>query len=471
MSKQEEIQVTNSRYRLGYHIMPKSGWINDPNGFSYFNGYYHMFYQHYPYAPEWGPMHWGHARSKDLVHWETLPIALTPGDEEDKDGCFSGTGIVKEDQLYLFYTGHHYYGDNDPEHFWQNQNLAYSSDGIHFNKYEHNAVIPKPPEDNTHHFRDPKVWKHDDTYYMIIGSQNKQELGRIILYRSSDLYSWEYIGPVSQSSGQHEEGYMWECPDFFELDGRFVFLFSPQGMDAEDEQYLNLYQNGYVVGDFDYETFQFNRNSFKELDHGHDFYAPQTMLAPDGRRILIGWMAMWENTMPEKEDGWSGALTLPRELQLINNHLYMRPIEELKNLRIDSGSHQSYNLNEAVLLSNDKKQLEINLDIENKDFTIQFNNSSTDLLSIQYDAKEGKFTLYRNDVNDYRYASIVSCETVQMQLYVDTSSVEIFINQGEAVFTERFYSEEAPEIWVSSNEASNLNTSIYELEQSTIQYN
>lgn len=264
---------------------------------------------------------------------------------------------------------------------------------------------------------------------------------------------------------------MWECPDFFELDGRFVFLFSPQGMDAEDEQYLNLYQNGYVVGDFDYETFQFNRNSFKELDHGHDFYAPQTMLAPDGRRILIGWMAMWENTMPEKEDGWSGALTLPRELQLINNHLYMRPIEELKNLRIDSGSHQSYNLNEAVLLSNDKKQLEINLDIENKDFTIQFNNSSTDLLSIQYDAKEGKFTLYRNDVNDYRYASIVSCETVQMQLYVDTSSVEIFINQGEAVFTARFYSEEAPEIWVSSNEASNLNTSIYELEQSTIQYN
>lgn len=471
MSKQEEIQVTNSRYRLGYHIMPKSGWINDPNGFSYFNGYYHIFYQHYPYAPEWGPMHWGHARSKDLVHWETLPIALTPGDEEDKNGCFSGTGIVKDNQLYLFYTGHHYYGDNDPEHFWQNQNLAYSSDGIHFNKYENNAVIPKPPEDNTHHFRDPKVWKHDDSYYMIVGSQNKQELGRIILYRSTDLYNWEYIGPVSQSSGQHEEGYMWECPDFFELDGQFVFLFSPQGMDAEDEQYLNLYQNGYVVGDFDYETFEFNRNSFKELDHGHDFYAPQTMLPPDGRRILIGWMAMWENTMPEKEDGWSGALTLPRELRLINNHLYMRPIEELKNLRIDSGSHQSYNLNEPVLLSNDKKQLEINLDIENKDFTVQFNNSSSDLLSIQYDAKERKFTLYRNDVNDYRYASIVSCETVQMQLFVDTSSVEIFINQGETVFTERFYSEEAPEIWVSSNEASNLNTSIYELEQSTIQFN
>ena len=102
METQNTNAISNDRYRLGYHIMPKSGWINDPNGFSYFNGYYHIFYQHYPYAPEWGPMHWGHARSKDLVHWETLPIALTPGDTEDKDGCFSGTGIVKDDTLYLW---------------------------------------------------------------------------------------------------------------------------------------------------------------------------------------------------------------------------------------------------------------------------------------------------------------------------------------------------------------------------------
>lgn len=226
--------ISNDRYRLGYHIMPKSGWINDPNGFSYFNGYYHIFYQHYPYAPEWGPMHWGHARSKDLVHWETLPIALTPGDTEDKDGCFSGTGIVKDDTLYLFYTGHHYYGDNDPDHFWQNQNMAFSQDGLHFTKYQHNAIIPKPPEDNTHHFRDPKVWQHGDDYYMIVGSQNNESLGRIILYRSHDLLSWDYIGPVDMSNGQQIEGYMWECPDLFELDGQHVLLFSPQGMDAEE---------------------------------------------------------------------------------------------------------------------------------------------------------------------------------------------------------------------------------------------
>ena len=118
-------------------MLCKICWINDPNGFVYFKGYYHIFYQHYPYAAEWGPMHWGHARSKDLIHWETLPIALTPGSKEDKDGCFSGTAIVKDDILYLVYTGHHYYeGDDNPDHLLQNQNLAYSLDGVNFTKYK-----------------------------------------------------------------------------------------------------------------------------------------------------------------------------------------------------------------------------------------------------------------------------------------------------------------------------------------------
>lgn len=171
---------------------------------------------------------------------------------------------------------------------------GFSQDGLHFTKYQHNAIIPKPPEDNTHHFRDPKVWQHGDDYYMIVGSQNNESLGRIILYRSHDLLSWDYIGPVDMSNGQQIEGYMWECPDLFELDGQHVLLFSPQGMDAEEEQYLNLFQNGYFVGDFDYDNHRFTRDNFKELDHGHDFYAPQTMQTPDGRRILIGWMAMWK---------------------------------------------------------------------------------------------------------------------------------------------------------------------------------
>lgn len=466
----EFIKVTNSRYRLGYHIMPKSGWINDPNGFSYYNNHYHIFYQHYPYDAEWGPMHWGHARSKDLIHWETLPIALTPGDSEDKDGCFSGTAIEKDGRLYLFYTGHHYYGDNDPDHFWQNQNLAYSDDGINFSKYSKNAIIPEAPKDNTHHFRDPKVWKHQDDYYMIVGSQNKNELGRIIMYNSKDLLNWHYVGPVSESRGQSTEGYMWECPDLFELDDKYVLLFSPQGMKAEKEQYLNLFQNGYFIGDFDFKKSAFNRGTFKELDHGHDFYAPQTMKSPDGRRILIGWMAMWESNMPEKEDGWSGALTLPRELKLKNNHIYMSPIEELKTLRKDNGKHASFILDKPKLLSKEKFQLEFNIEIPNSNFSIELKNDHNMLLSLTYDALYQKFKLYRSDKNDFRYSTIKNNDNLNLQIYLDTSSIEIFINDGESVFTERYYSESAPELWISSVENLRINTSIYELENDAISF-
>lgn len=305
---------------------------------------------------------------------------------------------------------------------------------------------------------------------MIVGSQNDRELGRIILYRSEDLYEWEYLGPVDQSNGQMTEGYMWECPDLFELNGKHVFLFSPQGMEAEEEQYLNLFQNGYFVGDFDYDTYKLTRQQFKELDHGHDFYAPQTMETSDGRRILIGWMAMWEANMPEKEDGWSGALTLPRELYLKGDHLYMRPVEELKSLRIDEGKHEEYTLSEPIKLLQGKHQAEVNLKMLASDFILNLKNQQGDLLSLEFDSEFQKFKLHRYDIGDYRYAMIQTTETLDLQIYIDTSSIEIFINEGEAVFTERYYSETAPEVWLSSQQNIEVITSIYELEHQTIQF-
>ncbi|MBI5974816.1 sucrose-6-phosphate hydrolase [Staphylococcus canis] len=467
---QKYAKVTNNRYRLGYHIMPKSGWINDPNGFSYFDGYYHIFYQHYPFKPEWGPMHWGHARSKDLVNWETLPIALTPGGLEDKDGCFSGTAIEKDGLLYLFYTGHHYYGDNNPDHFWQNQNLAYSNDGIHFKKYSENAVISKPPEDNTHHFRDPKVWKYQDTYYMIIGSQNNRELGRIIMYKSKDLINWEYLGPVSESKDQSAEGYMWECPDLFDLNGHHVLLFSPQGIQTKEEKYLNLFQNGYFIGNLDYQNTVFTRGEFKELDHGHDFYAPQTMLSPDNRRILIGWMAMWESHMPEKKDGWSGALTLPRELILKNNHLYMKPVDELKKLRINTGIKYEVKNTQHYIISSDSKNLEINISIPYRNFTFAMKDSKDELISLNFNHDKNKFILYRNDLNSYRYSTIMNSNKLKLQIYVDTSSIEIFINDGESVFTERYYTEEIPEIFIKDKDVINSEIEVFELKNNVITF-
>lgn len=468
------ISLTNNRYRLAYHLMAPTGWINDPNGFCYFKGYYHIFYQHHPYSADWGPMHWGHARSKDLIHWETLPIALAPDSPEDEDGCFSGSAIVKDDTLYLFYTGHHYYGDNDPDHFWQNQNMAYSTDGLTFTKYENNPIIAKEPEDNTHHFRDPKVWQHNDTYYMILGSQAQDGLGRTIVYTSKNLTDWAYAGPMAKASDLALEGFMWECPDFFPLNGKDFLLLSPQGIEAQEQHYLNLFQTGYFVGEMNYETTTFTHGSFHELDKGHDFYATQTTLTPDGRRIVFGWMSMWESNMPEKADGWAGALTLPRELVVENDSLYMKPVKELEGLRVDAGQTVAITAtNEAQVLVQQAAQTELLLTIPTQatDFSLVLDGADqTAILSLTYTQASRMFTVTRNDKDDARYGTIAAGDTIQLQLFVDTSSAEFFINGGETVFTERFYAEVQPTITFSAEEAVQVTGTSYSLKNDVITY-
>lgn len=473
--EQQYNEITNERYRLGYHVMAKSGWINDPNGFVYFKGYYHIFYQHYPYAAEWGPMHWGHARSKDLIHWETLPIALTPGSKEDKDGCFSGTAIVKDDILYLVYTGHHYYeGDDNPDHFWQNQNLAYSLDGVNFTKYKNNPIIGKPPEDNTHHFRDPKVWEHNSKYYQLLGSQANDGLGRAILYVSENLIEWEYLGEIDHAQNKEKEGFMWECPDLFHLNGEDILLCSPQGISPQQTQFLNLHNTGYFLGDLDYKKAKFNRTSnFIELDKGHDFYAAQTLLAPDGRRILIGWMAMWENEMPEQKDGWSGALTLPRELVLKGDQMYMKPIKELNSLRKDKSENKNFQLDEIYSLSNvtEHSEIELDLSLENNGsyFNIYFKDKqNTSFLTLKY--SNNNFILTGIDTSDQRYATSNLTEKVEMRIFIDKSSIEIFINEGEVVFTERYYTEGDPIVQIEGSNDIIVHETVYQLENDAVKY-
>lgn len=459
------IKLNNDRYRLGYHVSAPAGWINDPNGFCYYKGYYHIFYQYHPYSADWGPMHWGHARSKDLVHWESLPIALAPDTQADEDGCFSGSAIVKDDILYLIYTGHHYYDDGDPDHFWQNQNLAYSTDGINFTKYENNPIIASAPEDNTHHFRDPKVWEKDGKYYMILGSQGKDGVGRAITYRSDDLKEWQYLGEIAKANGLTTEGFMWECPDFFELAGKDILLLSPQGIEAQGQKYLNLFQTGYFVGNFDYSTNTFEHGGFTELDHGHDFYATQTTLAPDGRRLVFGWMDMWESEFPEKADGWAGALTLPRELELKDDQLYMRPVKETVQLRTAEISAWNKQVTEKTLLCENEHQAEIDLTLTtDQAFELAFTDQDKQV-KLTFDQATHTFTLLNGDA---RYASIKPNAEFKLQIFIDTSSLEIFINDGEAVFTERFYFDNAPQVWLTAK--AQCLTQVYRLDGQAITF-
>lgn len=438
LDEQKIVPVTNDRYRQHFHIMTNGGWLNDPNGLCFYKGYYHVFYQYHPYSTEWGPMHWGHVRSKDLLHWEYLPVALIPGDPEDDGGCFSGSAIVKDGRLYLIYTGQHYYDDGDQDHFWENQNVAFSDDGIHFQKYSGNPVI-EAPKDNTQHFRDPKVWQHGDHYYLVLGSQNTAGFGRLLLYQSTDLLHWQEAGIIDQAHDLATEGFMWECPDLFSLGEQDVMVTSPMGIKATTHENLNSSQVDYSIGHLDYGTPHFSGTKLTELDHGHNFYATQTMLTPDQRRIQIGWMSPFEEQLQEHTDGWAGCLTFPRELTIQNNRLIQQPIWELVNLR------QSQDVNETTLVNaetpltlSDPQHCEIDLHWPEElleEFSWQLNDQLGKLLALTY--ADGQLTLYRRGADAYRYASAAQLRS--LQILVDTSSVEVFVNDGESTFTERYY--------------------------------
>lgn len=436
-------------YRLGYHIMAPANWINDPNGLVQYKGEYHVFYQHHPYDENWGPMHWGHVKSKDLVHWEHLPIALAPTETYEKDGCFSGSAVDDNGVLTLIYTGN-IWVDREKDILDQSQCIATSTDGVHFTKEAGNPVIAKHPEEGSGHFRDPKVWKHKDHWYMVLGTR-KEDTGKVVLYKSKDLRQWEYLGVLAESNGT--EGYMWECPDFFEIGGKHVLLFSPQGIAAEGEKYQNLFQTGYIVGDFNYDTLEFSRGEFTELDYGHDFYAVQTLLDDQGRRIAIGWMDMWESPMPTKEHGWAGALTLPRELTLTGDgKLAMNPVSELEMLREKPIDLSIDKLDSETVDTGIREELlEIKVEFSLKDVTadefglkLRCHEEGTEETVVGFDVISSKLFIDREKsgkgVSGIRKSKVErKSDILSLHLYLDRSSLEVFSNDGLSVLTSRIY--------------------------------
>ncbi len=305
--------MTTEIPRMRYHFEPENGWMNDPNGLCFFKGKYHAFFQHYPHAPKWGPMHWGHAVSDDLLHWKELPIALYPDmPYENGGGCFSGSALEKDGRLYLMYT-------SVSKERGQTQSMAISEDGAHFTKLVENPVISESPLDpENRDFRDPKLFVYQDEYRMVCGA-GKDGLASVLLFRSPDLLHWEYIGPLFQS---REHGPVPECPDLFPLGDKWVLMFSRMD-DTHSAQF--------VTGEFDGE--HFTPESFQQPERGSDFYAPQTFLDNSGRRIVIGWLFNWDRVVPENAVR-AGALSLPRELSLKNGILHMAPIAEAQDLLV-----------------------------------------------------------------------------------------------------------------------------------------
>lgn len=467
-------QQLNKRYRLGFHIMAPANWINDPNGLVQYKGEYHAFYQHHPYDENWGPMHWGHVKSKDLVHWEHLPIALAPTESYEKDGCFSGSAVDDNGVLTLIYTGN-IFVDKEQDILDQSQCIATSTDGITFTKETANPVISKHPAEGSGHFRDPKVWKHEDSWYMIIGTR-KEDTGKVVLYKSQDLRAWQYVGVLAESDGTL--GYMWECPDFFELEGKHILLFSPQGVEAEGDLYNNLFQTGYFVGDYDYKTNAFKSGSFTELDNGHDFYAVQTLLDDKGRRIAIGWMDMWESSMPTKEDGWCGALTLPRELTLNeNNKILMKPVEELSLLRTQQQkvcTDKSLSGSYLVEAAQDLIELKLDFDLTKTSaqaIGLKIRGTNQDETKLVFDVEQQKLVLdcskSGKGEDGVRRTALKADQQLSLRVFIDRSSIEVFANDGEVTMTSRIYPTEERlgfELFSESGETEVIDFTYWELE-------
>ena len=299
-----------------FHITGERGWINDPNGLIYYKGQYHAFYQHYPDDIRWGPMHWGHVVSDDLTNWKYLPIALAPGDDCDKNGCFSGTAIVHDGRLWLMYTG--FIENQGGESIRQVQCLAESSDGISFKK--HGIVIGEEllPEGYAPcDFRDPKVWRHGDCFWCIVAARKVSGRGRILLFKSPDLFKWEFVNDLF---GKDSAGTMIECPDYNETLG--YLLFCEQFQPNEGKEHLNIHTCRYAVGRINYSTGMFEEASRGIVDYGFDMYAPQTFAGKDN---LIGWLNMWDRNVPSEKYGFAGMLTCARDLSVKDGRLCQEP--------------------------------------------------------------------------------------------------------------------------------------------------
>ena len=437
---QEEMrkQVSQDPWRLNYHIMPETGWMNDPNGAVQFDGTYHIYYQYVPDNPDGGATHWGHMTSDDMVHFNQEEIFMSPTEEYDVDGVYSGSAIEKDGKVHFFYTGNvKQPGDHDYIFKGREQNVVHvvSSDGFDIERRE--VVIPHEEfEDGfTDHIRDPKLLEKDGRYYMVLGARTESNNGSILVYTSEDLEDWTYDGTLLD--GNEDQGYMWECPDFFELDGKEVVILSPQGILPEKYQFNNPHAAGYLIGNADWESTDFNpETSFREFDRGFDFYAPHTFEDDQGRRIMWSWMGIGD-TKPEYVNptiarGWQHAMTLPRELSVENGQLYQRPLPEYEKIRQNEVQR---NIQSADDLNGEVYELLINLE-ESKPFDMTL-RQDTELV---YD---GEILTLKHGKSGYgRRRRMTPIEDItQLQIFVDTSSIEIFVNDGEYVLTTRVYPE------------------------------
>lgn len=432
-----------------FHVTGGIGWINDPNGLAPFQGEYHLFYQYYPYDVKWGPMHWGHVKTKDFIRWERLPAALAPDTDYDKDGCFSGSAVEMPDGRHLLmYTGvRNVRRKNGKLESFQTQCIAIG-DGVNYEKYPANPVIRGeniPEEGSVHDFRDPKIWRENDMYYVVVGNRTPDGSGTILLYKSPDAMHWEFVSKVASCHNQY--GKMWECPDFFPLDGKHILLVSPQEMTAIGLEFHPGNANVCIIGTFDREINHLMRENVQAIDYGLDFYAPQSLQTEDGRRVMIGWMQNWETCGSHLQNQrFMGQMTIPRELHVKNGRLIQLPVREIEHYRTAKTAYQN------VMISGETTLQGINGRFLDMTVTVRPGNESTmykwfrlnvardgeRYTSIRFKPETGIVRVDRTnsglpcDIVNVREFPVFSRNgQLKLRLIMDRYSLEVFVNDGE----------------------------------------
>ncbi|MGZ8558636.1 MAG: glycoside hydrolase family 32 protein [Chitinophagaceae bacterium] len=445
-------------HRPQIHFSPAAHWINDPNGMVYHNGIYHLFFQYHPHSSVWGPMHWGHATSRDLIHWKREPIAIYP---DSLGTIFSGSAVVDKNNtsgfgkkgqppLVAIFTHHDTIGEKAGRNDFQNQSIAYSNDdGKTWIKYGGNPVVKNP---GIRDFRDPKVmwYEPQKTWVMTLAT-----LDQITFYSSPDLKNWKKESEFGKEIGAH--GGVWECPDLFALDdnGKKVWVLivnlNPGGPNGGSS-------TQYFLGDFDGNKFTAAHTDTRWLDYGPDDYAGITWSNTGKRKIFIGWMSNWQYANVVPTETWRNATTIPRDLKLkhIGNDIFLasKPVPELSKIQskpfIVQNIRVAKRINLAAKTGKVKLPCRININLEEiKDFSLVLSNEMSEEVVIGYDKKQKQYFIDRtkSGKTDFQkdFAArhvaprLTTNSKMNISLIIDVSSVELFADDGLTVMTSIFF--------------------------------
>lgn len=428
------------------NLKAPGNWINDPNGFIYYKGKYHLFYQYFPYGTFWGTMHWGHAVSDDLVTWEHLDLALFPSKEYDRNGVFSGSAIEIDEKMYLYYTAAVYEKEN-PENIHvpasykgrQSQALVISEDGFTFDNFEHKLqVIPAimdtevaDPSD----CRDPKVWKMGDTYYMCLASTHLNETGVLLIFKSEDAIHWQLLSRLESD----KLGFMLECPDLFAVNGKWMLISCPMGVPGDVTEYphhTTLHsvtfhpQSGEICIE---EDMQF-------LDYGFDVYATQSNLDEEGRRVFISWVRMKTPMKPDSNlaangKPWNGMMTIPRVVEVRNNVVHTVPHPNIRKYFLSDNCRGT--IDGSLIIRADESHRQI-LTTINEGEWIELNGYRIGLVDGTVVGDRSALVPEGVDIHTQSRTPYVG-DTCMLEIYQDHDLVEIFIDDGRYVLSHVTY--------------------------------